>query len=172
MTTLHAGLILLLLALLLLLVSRLQRRASGLPPGRIIASDTSAWKRVDKPLYTADLALTGKPDYILRQGNDFIPVEVKTGRTPSEPYESHIYQLAAYCLLIDRTYNKRPPRGIIHYPGRDFAVEFTPALEAALLSLLGRLRQDERRQDVPRSHDEKNRCLRCGFFEICNQRLD
>ena len=172
MTTLHAGLILLLLALLLLLVSRLQHRRSGLPEGRVIASDTSGWKRLDKPLYAADLGLTGKPDYILQQGRDYIPVEVKTGRTPTQPYESHVYQLAAYCLLIERTYGKRPPRGIIHYPGRNFAVEFTPELETSLLNLLGRLRQDERHPDVPRSHEEVNRCRACGYRDACDQRLD
>ena len=171
MTALHAGLILLVLALLLLLVARLQRRRSGLPAGRVIASDTSGWRRLEKPLFAADLALTGKPDYILQQGDDYIPVEVKTGRTPPEPYQSHIFQLAAYCLLIQRTYNKRPPHGILHYPGRDFEVPYTPALEASLLSLLGRLRQDEHRQDVPRSHDEKNRCRACGYFEVCDQKL-
>jgi CRISPR-associated exonuclease Cas4 len=171
MTSLHAGLILLFIALLLLLASRLQRRRSGLPEGRVIASDTGGWKRLEQPLYAADLALTGKPDYILQQGGNLIPVEVKTGRTPAKPYDSHLFQLAAYCLLIDKTYNKRPAHGIIHYPGRDFEVPYTPALEASLLEILADMRRGENLSDLPRSHNELNRCRACGYFEVCDQKL-
>ena len=171
MTSLHAALILLLIALLLLLVSHLQRRALGIPRGRVIASDTSRWQRVEKPLFAADLGLAGKPDYIIRQGNQYIPVEVKTGHTPTQPYESHLYQLAAYCLLIERTYGKRPPFGILHYPGRDFEVPFTSALEASLLDILADMRRGERLPDLPRSHNDKNRCRACGYFEVCDQKL-
>jgi CRISPR-associated exonuclease Cas4 len=171
MTSLHAGLILLLLALLLLLAARLQRRALGIPRGRVIASDTSRWQRVEKPLFATDLALTGKPDYILQQGKSLIPVEVKTGRTPAQPHQSHLFQLAAYCLLIERTYGKRPPIGILHYPGRDFEVPYTPALEASLLEILADMRRGERLPALPRSHEETNRCRACGYFDLCDQKL-
>lgn len=171
MTSLYAGLILLLLALLLLLAARLQRQALGIPHGRVIASDTSRWQRVEKPLFTADLGLTGKPDYIVRKGNQYIPVELKTGRTPAQPHQSHLFQLAAYCLLIERTYGRRPPFGILHYPGRDFEVPYTPTLEASLLKILAELRQGERLPNLPRSHNDAKRCRACGYFEVCDQKL-
>ena len=42
---------------------------------------------------------------------------------------SHIYQLASYCLLVEKTYGKRPPYGIIHYKDQDFAIDYTQELE-------------------------------------------
>ena len=171
MWMLYGGLGLLVVALLLFWVSAARRRRAGLPGGRVIYTDTRGWGSLEKPLYDPSLGLTGKPDYIVEQNGSFIPVEVKTGRTPDAPYDSHIFQLAAYCHLVAKSYGKRPPHGIIHYPGRDFAVDYTPGLESALLDLVANLRVDERRTDVPRSHDQQQRCRRCGFQRACEQRL-
>lgn len=167
----YAALVLLLLSILLFWRSGRARRAAGLPGGRIIYTDTRGWGKVEKPLYDSTLGLTGKPDYLVEQHGKPIPVEVKSGRAPEAPYDSHIYQLAAYCLLIERTMGKRPPYGIIHYANRDFAVDYTRELEDALLDLLAEIRRDERREQIPRSHESAGRCAKCGFREICDQRL-
>ena len=172
MVTLYAGLFLLFLALILVFISGRQRRAAGLPGGRVISSDTRAWGRVEKPLYDPELGLTGKPDYLVEKDGSLIPVEVKTGRTPAAPYDAHIFQVAAYCLLVERTYGKRPTHGILHYPARDFAVDYTRELESALLDLLASLRVDEHRHEIHRSHEQAERCVRCGYRQNCDQRLD
>lgn len=171
MLLLYAALALLLLALILFWISARSRRAAGLPGGRIIYTDTRSWGKVEKPLYDPTLGLTGKPDYLVEQHGKLIPVEVKSGRAPESPYDSHIYQLAAYCLLVEKTMGKRPPYGIIHYANRDFAIDYTRELEDSLLDLLADLRRDERREQVPRSHQNPGRCAKCGFREICDQRL-
>ena len=82
-----------------------------------------------------------------------------------------IYQLAAYCLLVEKTYGKRPPYGIIHYENRDFAVDYTHELETALIDLLGDMKVDEHKHDVARSHEQAGRCAKCGFKNICDQSL-
>jgi CRISPR-associated exonuclease Cas4 len=171
MISLYIGLILLLFALVLFFISGRQRRASGLPGGRVIFTDTHAWGRLEKPLFDKDLGLTGKPDYLVEHNGRVIPIEVKTGRTPTAPYDSHIFQVAAYCYLVHKKTGKRPPYGILHYSGRDFAVDYTPQLEDALLDLIADIRIDERRAEVQRSHEEEQRCRHCGFREGCDQRL-
>jgi CRISPR-associated exonuclease Cas4 len=171
MIALYVGLFLLLFAFILFFISGLQRRASGLPGGRVIYTDTRAWGKAEKPLFDADLGLTGKPDYLVKQNGRIIPVEVKTGRAPDSPYDSHIFQLAVYCLLIHRKTGKRPPYGILHYPGRDFAVDYTPELENTLLDLIADMRIDEHRIEVQRSHEDEHRCRRCGYRGSCDQRL-
>jgi CRISPR-associated exonuclease Cas4 len=115
--------------------------------------------------------LTGKPDYLVQQNGKIIPVEVKSGRAPEAPYDSHIYQLAAYCLLVEKTYHTRPPYGIIHYENRDFAVDYTHELENALVDLLVEMKRDEHKKDVPRSHEQPGRCAKCGYRKVCDQRL-
>jgi CRISPR-associated exonuclease Cas4 len=171
MIPLYIGLAILLVALVLFFQSGRTRKSAGLPGGRVIYTDTHAWGSVEQPLHDAELGLVGKPDYIVEHNGKFIPVEVKTGKTPEAPYDSHIYQLAAYCLLIEKTMGKRPPYGIIHYSGRDFAVDYTHELEMALMDILAEMRRDERNEDVPRSHESAARCAKCGFAEVCEQKL-
>jgi CRISPR-associated exonuclease Cas4 len=169
---LYLALAFILLALGLFWLSARQRRSTGLPGGRVIYNDTRGWGAVEKPLFHEALGLTGKPDYLVREHDRIIPVEVKTGRTPESPYDGHIFQVAAYCLLVEKNYGKRPPYGIIHYPGRDFAVDYTSSLEAALLDTLAEMRRDEHRKSVARSHEDPARCTRCGFRAACDQKLN
>lgn len=168
---LYFALALLLLAVLFFWQSNRQRRSSGLPDGRLIYTDTRGWGKVEKPLFYQALGLTGKPDYLIQQNEHIIPVEVKSSRAPESPYDSHIYQLASYCLLVEKTYGKRPPYGIIHYNNRDFAIDYTQELEASLLALLAEMKRDEHKKDVPRSHEQASRCARCGYRKVCDQSL-
>jgi CRISPR-associated exonuclease Cas4 len=168
---LYAALFLVILALILLWLSSRQRKEAGLPGGRVIYTDTRAWGEVEKPLYDAQLGLTGKPDYLVEQNGQIIPVEVKSGKALDAPYDSHIYQIAAYCLLVQRTMDKRPSYGIIHYSDRDFAVDYTSELESNLLDVLAEMRRDEVRTGVARSHDIPARCHRCGYRDLCDQKL-
>lgn len=163
--------ILFVLAFLFLRRSASQQKEAGLPGGRIIYTDTRGWGKLEKPLYHPEMELTGKPDYLIQQNGKIIPVEVKSGRAPEAPYDSHIYQLAAYCMLVEKNYNTRPPYGIIHYENRDFAVDYTGELERSLIDLLVEMKRDEHKREVPRSHEQPARCARCGFKHVCDQSL-
>jgi CRISPR-associated exonuclease Cas4 len=167
----YLALAFLIVALILLWYSNRQLRKAGLPGGRIIYTDTRGWGKLEKPLIYAPLDLTGKPDYLVEKEGSIIPIEVKSGRAPAAPYDSHIYQLAAYCLLVEKTFGKRPAYGIIHYANRDFALDYNSELEASLLDLLADIKRDEHKQDVPRSHEQPARCMRCGFRKLCDQSL-
>ena len=74
MTSLYIGLAILLIAFVLFFISGRQRRAAGLPAGRVIYTDTRAWGVVERPLFDAKLGLTGKPDYLVEQNSKLIPV--------------------------------------------------------------------------------------------------
>ncbi|MCZ2121005.1 MAG: CRISPR-associated protein Cas4, partial [Anaerolineales bacterium] len=110
-------------------------------------------------------------DYLIEKNGQLIPVEVKSGRAPEAPYDSHIFQLASYCLLVEKTYAKRPPYGIIHYENRDFAIDYTQELETALIELLADMKEDDLKREVPRSHEQVARCKRCGYRDVCDQSL-
>jgi len=162
---------LLLIALLLFAISRILARRSGIPAGRIIYSDHGQWQKAAKPLYDAELGLTGKPDYLIQREGKLIPAEVKSSYAPRTPYDSHIMQLAAYCVLVEREFGERPPYGLLRYRNRTFEIPFTTALESELLGLLNTIRRYKEHQDVPRSHHSKSRCARCGYRNICDHRL-
>jgi CRISPR-associated exonuclease Cas4 len=166
------ALFLIILALVFYFLSLGQRKQTGLPGGQVVYTDTHAWGKVERPFYDPDLELTGKPDYLVEQNGAYIPVEVKSGRTPAAPYDSHIYQLAAYCLLVHRATGKRPPYGIIHYEKRDFAIDYTPQLEQQLLDLVTEMHSAQYRDQLDRSHEHPARCARCGYRETCDQVIE
>jgi len=172
MTLFYVAIALILIAALLIFQAGRAQKRSGLPGGRVIYIDTRAWgNKVEKPLYDGTLGLTGKPDYLVERHGKYIPVEVKSGQAPDNPYDAHIFQLASYCLLVEKTMGFRPPYGIIHYENRDFAVDYTRELEMALLDILAEMRRDERHSEVRRSHETPARCAKCGFRHVCDEKL-
>ena len=148
-----------------------QQMRTGLPQGRVIYADTGAWNHIERPFFSPRHRLTGKPDYLLKNDGEIVPIEIKSGTAPSQPYPSHMLQLAAYCLLVQETYNVRPSHGIVRYPGQTFAVDFVPELEDRLLATLDEIRQDAEADDVSRSHNNPAQCAACGYRPFCDQSL-
>ncbi len=157
---------------MLLWLSGRQRRATGLPAGRVVYSDHSEWGEIETPLYDPTFNLTGKPDYLVERSDEIIPVEVKSSRLKSAPYDSHIYQLAAYCLLIEQTFSIKPAYGILNYVNQDIAVDYTPELEQSLIDTIREMRSLSRRRNIDRSHESANRCRGCGFNSVCDQAIN
>jgi CRISPR-associated exonuclease Cas4 len=160
------------LGLWLLLRAAAARRQAGLPEGRVTYVDTGAWDRCERPLFSRQYRLTGRPDYLVKSGRDIIPVEVKSGAAPAQPYPAHVLQLAAYCLLVEAQEGRAPAYGILKYGDRAFEVDYTPALRGQLLRLIESIRRDLGARDVARSHDQPARCRGCGYQEQCDRRLD
>lgn len=160
------------IALLLFWLAWRERKVSGIPAGRVIYADTQSWQAVKEPLYDAELGLTGKPDYLVQHRDQIIPVEVKKSKIGGAPFDSHIYQLVAYCWLVYKTYGKRPAYGILHYDNRTFAVDYTSQVEIALHDLLAEIRTNEHKKEAPRSHDSPQRCRYCGYRSTCDQKLE
>ena len=115
--------------------------------------------------------LTGRPDYLVEVDGVAVPVEVKSSFAPPEPYEGHVYQLMAYCLLVEHTYGKRPPYGILRYRNRSFSIEYTPEGERELRLLLDEMHDASRKKELERSHDDQVRCVHCGYRSTCDQKL-
>ena len=165
------ALIVFLLGICLFWLSTRKWKQLGLPPGRLVYADPGLWGRPEKPFYDSSLGLTGKPDYVVNQKGRLLPVEVKSAWAPSVPYDSHILQLGAYCLLIEKVTGKRPPYGILKYRNRTFAIDYTNSLENSVLEIIEKIQKQKKRSQTFRSHDEARRCAHCGYRRICDQRL-
>jgi CRISPR-associated exonuclease Cas4 len=166
------ALVLLIIGMAAIVLSRRARSGAGLPQGQVVYSDTSRWQRAERPLFSRRHQLTGKPDYVVREGRALIPVEVKSSRAPaSGPRQGHVLQLAAYCLLVEETEGARPAYGLIRYTDQTFRVDNTPELGRALLSTLDAMRRDMARGKSHRSHQDAARCRRCGVRAACKERL-
>ncbi len=111
-------------------------------------------------LSARSLPLRGKPDILIDEGHAIIPVELKTGRTPTTPYPGHVLQVLAYCLLVDEHYHVRPTHGIIRYPARDVMVPYTVEEERRVRALVREM-LDAKRGGIEqhRSHRQPRRCI-------------
>jgi CRISPR-associated exonuclease Cas4 len=181
-----AGIVLLLVALWAWLAARRGARQADLPEGRIIYSDTGSpvgriapvslnerGERQEKPLLSHRYALVGRPDYLVQTDEGIVPVEAKSTSCPASgvPYESHVMQLACYCLLVEDTMDASVPFGVIRYRDRQLRVDYTDELRERLLELLAEMREARQAEDVHRSHDEAARCAACRYREICVESL-
>jgi CRISPR-associated exonuclease Cas4 len=171
MFELFLAVLLVVLAIIFFVLASRQRQKAGIPAGRVIYTDASQWGKVEKPLYDPVLRITGKPDYLVKAGDQVIPVEVKSRRAPRAPHDSHIYQLAAYCLLVQHEFGTRPTYGILHYSDKTFAIDFTADLEASILAVIHEIQSRSARSRVDRSHEDGRRCQGCGYRSVCDQSL-
>jgi CRISPR-associated exonuclease Cas4 len=158
----------LVLAFLLRRHARKRLAALGLA-GAVIYSDNDA---VDEVLVSHRHGLTGKPDYISREGEELIPVERKSRSVSSSgAYEGEILQLAAYCLLVEERFGKPVRLGKILYQNRSPEIAFDDQLRSKLLDAIAELESAELMSDVARSHNSPARCRGCGFRQACRDSL-
>jgi CRISPR-associated exonuclease Cas4 len=136
--------------------------------GDVAYSDSPKQKDI---LTSKIMPLQGKPDYVVKLNGHYVPVEIKSGKAPRRPYDSHVQQLAAYCYLVNETYGVRPPHGVIAYPEHRFEISYTPALEDQLLKNLLRMQLAERTGEAHRNHESPKRCAGCSRREGCPERL-
>jgi CRISPR-associated exonuclease Cas4 len=129
---------------------RCRRRAGA--PGRLLVSTR--------------YGLQGRADYLLRQGRQVVPVELKPSQARAHP--SAIMQLMAYCLLVEEHYG-RPRYGLLVTRGGAESVAYTDARRADLRAVLAAMRSAPL---VPaRNHQQTARCRACRFAPICSEAL-
>lgn len=181
-----ALIVLLLVALVSYTAARRASRRSGLPAGQILYSDTGypvgrisrteknkEGERQEKPLISRRYGLIGKPDYLVETKAGIIPIEVKSTKCPAggRAYDSHIMQLAAYCLLVEEAIGANVPHGIIRYSDCEVALDYTAELKDELIELLEEMREARVAEDVHRSHNDARKCGGCSMRASCDEAL-
>jgi CRISPR-associated exonuclease Cas4 len=175
MNALPMALLLFLLGVLLLAYLLWRRARSlwgsvGLPQGDIVSMDTTGWER-SEPLYASRVRLAGKPDYLVHVGRNLVPVEVKPGRHATQPYDSDVLQLMAYCLLVEETSGRRPDYGLLRYQEHTFRLPYDARRRRLVLDTMTSMRRDLLCRDVHPSHEDALRCRFCGYAQDCGQRV-
>ena len=118
--------------------------------------------------------LAGRPDYMIKENDLRIPVEVKTGRRPKAPFFSHVLQIGAYCLLSEETFQKSPSHGQIRYgfENEPHNVEWEPKLKTLVLEKIEEMNDVlEGRTKAHRNHKRVGKCNSCSRRKGCPERL-
>ena len=146
---------------------------TGLPARSILYADVGSTFPQRAALISRRFRLSGKPDYLVRVKDGVAPVELKSSRSPSSgrPYEGHLFQLAAYCLLVEDVFRVSVPYGLVRYEDRSIRVDYTPSLRASLLVLLDEMRTAKRDGECHINHSQPSKCRSCGFRSDCGESL-
>jgi CRISPR-associated exonuclease Cas4 len=146
---------------LLVLAGRMLRRRHGLHAGKTIARD-------NRTLYSHRLGLCGRPDRIVRAGNEVFPEEWKSSR---QVWPSHRAQLGVYFLLIEEHYGIRPTHGmVVCGDGSRHRVENDAAIRAWVLDLARQIRSARRSLHQPTPvNPHPAQCRPCGLRGHCSQ---
>jgi CRISPR-associated exonuclease Cas4 len=161
-------------AAILVLAFFLRRHAAKRLAALDLAGEVVYWDggAAAEVLVSHQHGLTGKPDYIRREGEELIPVEQKSRFiSAAGAYEGEILQLAAYCLLVEERFGKPVRRGQLLYQNRSVEIPFDDELRVRLLDALAELKSADVMSDVPRSHNSPARCRGCGFRQACRDSL-
>jgi len=143
------------------------RRELKLPNGEIIYVDDLE----RSPLLKSEkYGIWGRPDLLIKMGEDYIPIEIKTGRVPRGPLFSHIMQLTAYMLLVEDNF-KAPPYGLLKYGNMIYKIDYDKGLKELLLKKVDEMRSALKTGEVHRNHNRVGKCLHCSRRDICSERL-
>ena len=157
------------LAVLLRVYAKLPDGDLG-PFGRILYVDTG--QRASDLLVSERYQLIGRPDYILEEHGERIPVERKPRMlNHSGPLESERLQLAACCLLVEEREGRKVHHGRLQYQNCSLDVPFDDALRGKLLTTLAAIQACADVPDVRRSHPSPSRCQGCDFRTHCAESL-
>ena len=117
--------------------------------------------------------LRGRPDQIVIVDGDFIPVEQKTGKIPSNPHESHRMQLLAYLHLVECETGRSSPYGVIRYGEHHiFQVPWDNGARADLFSAIEEVQRLMEEGGARRNHERVGKCRNCSRRHACPERLD
>ena len=125
-----------------------------------------------KPLFSKRYRIAGKPDYIVRKNKYYIPVEVKTGNH-FNLQKNHVFQLAAYCQILEENYGGFVPCGVVVYTdtSKQFEIPFNPQLRFELESTISDMRNILKTKNISRNHNDHHKCRNCSMKKYCNEKL-
>lgn len=142
------------------------------PTNLMVYHHKRAWRN-RKTMVAKQFGLSGKPDYLLPVEDGFIPVLTKNNPAPEHPYQAHILQIIAYCLLVAENTPRHPTFGIIRYgDGRTFEVDFDEDAVEVLSQIMDQIEKVRRSSTpIPITHADRARCYACKHRKNCPESL-
>lgn len=99
----------------------------------------------------------------------YVPVELKTGKFPAKGmWDGHRIQLGAYLLMLEDN-GKKVNDGVIRYRGSDDkrVLPMNSMLRDEVLAVAKNAQAIMQSLNPPDFTDNKNKCTKCSFKEIC-----
>ncbi|MGB9748354.1 MAG: CRISPR-associated protein Cas4 [Candidatus Woesearchaeota archaeon] len=121
------------------------------------------------PVIDAELQLCGRIDRLLEYEHEFVPVEFKTGKMPSEGvWESHRIQAEAYMILTKKTKNFEVKRAVVKYLdyNEERTVCYNPFVDLKIKKTIEDVKEMLNSEKPPRIMNN-NKCRYCKLKSVC-----
>ena len=128
------------------------------------------------------VVLIGKPDLVMqdKKTKEVFVVDLKSGKSPAEMSKYHSLQLAAYFLMVEKSFSSPVKRGIIRYlddDNKEHSVENSDELKNELFERVRAIADVKKKiyksevSQLIRNHNVHHRCAVCEFALECQQAL-
>jgi len=116
------------------------------------------------------LGLRGIIDQIEVYEDEYVPIELKTGKAPRDGvWPGHKIQLAAYCLLLEDHYKKQIKEGFVTYLDINDRrhIAMNAFLKDEVKELIAKVNMLLKSKELPDFCGSENKCKVCGLREEC-----
>ncbi|MEK6892132.1 MAG: CRISPR-associated protein Cas4 [Nanoarchaeota archaeon] len=117
-----------------------------------------------------ELKLKGIIDQVHVYEQDYVPFELKTGRTPADGvWPSHRIQIAAYSMLLQEKFRKPIKEGFVFYldtkEKRHIAIN--PFMKDEVRQIVDEVIALLENRNLPDFCNNENKCRKCGLKQTC-----
>ena len=116
------------------------------------------------------LQLKGIIDQLHIYENQYIPIELKTGKSPRDGvWPGHRIQVGAYALLLEEKFNIPIKEGFVHYlDAREKRhIDVNPFLRDEIRNLIKEVQELIENRNLPEYCSNKNKCKSCSLNSAC-----
>ena len=117
-----------------------------------------------------ELRLKGIIDQVYVYGNEYVPFELKTGRSPQDGiWPSHRIQIAAYSLLLEERFNKEIKEGFVVYldSNEKRHIAINPFMREEVKQIVDEVIGLLESKSIPDFCGNENKCRKCGLKQTC-----
>lgn len=126
--------------------------------------------QVEVNIASEKFGIKGIVDRIEVYPEGLVPVELKTGKAPSEGvWPGHKIQIGAYAMLMEEHYGKDIKEGFVHYLDNDerIHIAINPFLKDEILSIKEQVKALLESRELPKTEKNENKCSKCGLKLKC-----
>ena len=144
---------------------RKERRRATLLGGKAIKVEEK-WTAIR--IRSERLGIEGMVDMVVRTPEGYAVIEYKSGALPKRIPPGHLYQAAAYALLVEEAFRIVVRKLYIHYEGSNESVEvpLTESVRKHVAWTIERVKGIIRAERLPRTRPSR-KCPSCGYGWIC-----
>ncbi len=116
------------------------------------------------------LGIRGRVDQIEQYEAEYVPYELKTGKTPEKGvWPGHRIQLGAYLLMLQEKARKPIREGFIRYLDTNETRQITmnPFFRDEIIELIKKVNMLLKAKELPKYVDNENKCNACELKDDC-----